>query len=152
VAVPITPIEIHRALAHANGCAYIVTSRFDGRRAGMLATSAQLCGIDPPLVCIAAPKGHRVDLLMRDSQCFALCCVPPSDRLLLRRFAAIHTPDSFLDPFDGLELDPLVSGAPILKRSIAALDCQMFRHFDLESDHELLIGRVLAVRMHPHGA
>lgn len=143
----ITVADIRRALAQASGCSYLLTSRSDGKSGGILAMSAQACGHDPPLICIAVPKGHGVDLLIRDSHCFALCCIPAADRLILRRFADPQVLEVIFDPFDGLPTLTLISGAPVLERSVAAFDCQLFRQFDLETDHELIIGMVLAVRM-----
>jgi flavin reductase (DIM6/NTAB) family NADH-FMN oxidoreductase RutF len=113
----------------------------------MIAHSVQVCGNEPPLICIAATKGHRVDLLIRDSRAFALCCIPAMERLLIRRFSKHHSPESSADEqFDGIACDRLVSGAPILARSLVALDCQLFRQVDLETDHELIVGSVLAIR------
>lgn len=143
----VTEVEIRRALTHANGCAYLLTSSCNGKRGGIIATSAQLCGFDPPLICIAARKGHGVNLYMRDSQCFGLCCLPASNRMLIRRFCAFLTPDASSDPFDDIEMDRLTSTAPIVKRCLAAIDCRVFRQFDLETDHELIIGLVQAVRI-----
>jgi flavin reductase (DIM6/NTAB) family NADH-FMN oxidoreductase RutF len=143
----ITEKEIRNAIAQANGCAYILTSRFKNKRGGMLATSVQLCGHEPPLVCIAVRKGHRVDLLLRDSHAFGLCCIPATSRLLLRRFRAMHSPESIADPFEGLEIDALLTGAPLLKGCTVAFDCEVFRIFDLEADHELVIGLVVALRV-----
>ena len=48
------------------------------------------------------------------------------------------------DPFDCLPLDRLVTGAPIVRRAAAAFDCEVVRHLDMEADHELYIGHVLA--------
>jgi flavin reductase (DIM6/NTAB) family NADH-FMN oxidoreductase RutF len=149
MAAPVPLDHIHRALDRGRGCTPLLTSRFADKRSGLIATSAQVCGSDPALVCIAARKGHHVDLLMRDSQHFALCFIPSTDRLLLRRFDAQHTPDARIDPFDGMEMDRLTSGAPIFRRAVAALDCQIFRMVDLETDHELIIGSVLALRITP---
>lgn len=143
----VTAIEIERALAHAQGCILLLTAQHNGRAAGIIATSAQLCGRDPPLVCVAAHKGHGVDVYMRDSQCFGLCCMPAGERLLLRRFSSIHLTRTLADPFDGFERMRMVTAAPILRRAVAALDCQVFRQIDLESDHELIIGRVVGVKV-----
>lgn len=41
-----------------------------------------------------------------------------------------------------------MTGSPVLLRSIVAFDCEVVRHFDLEADHELFVGQVLASRMY----
>lgn len=139
--------DARRALSFFPTGAYLLTSAFEQRRAGQLVASVQPCADEPMLVCIAARKGHTIEPLIRDSHAFAICRIDPDDRLLLKAFATLRTPDSPTDPFDSLETLRLITGAPIPARSLAALDCEVFRHLDVEADHELYIGRVLAGRI-----
>jgi flavin reductase (DIM6/NTAB) family NADH-FMN oxidoreductase RutF len=43
-----------------------------------------------------------------------------------------------------LETRTLVTGSPLLGRSIVALDCEVLRHVDLEADFEIYVGQVLS--------
>lgn len=136
--------------------AFVMTSAFEGARAGMRLRAVQQCADEPLLISVAARKGHRIDPLIRDSHAFAVCFVEPDDRLIERKFdeESLSAPavpsgngDEEPDPFDSLPTTALATGSPILTRAFAALDCEVVRHFDLEADHELFIGQVLAARV-----
>jgi flavin reductase (DIM6/NTAB) family NADH-FMN oxidoreductase RutF len=139
--------EARRALAAFPRGAYLLTAAFEQKRSGQIVHSAQSCADEPMLVCIAARKGHPIAPLIRDAHQFAVCLIDPADKLLLRNFGAGGSQGRG-DPFDALELERLATGAPVLKRSLAALDCQVIRHLDVEADHELYIGQVLAGRVY----
>lgn len=140
---------------------FVMTSAFEGARAGLRLRAVQQCADEPLLVSVAARKGHRIDPLIRDSHSFAVCFVSPGDRLIERKFAeeshaapvasagggVSGNGDEEPDPFDSLPTVTLATGSPILTRSIAALDCEVVRHFDLEADHELFVGQVVAARL-----
>ncbi|MEM9560556.1 MAG: flavin reductase family protein [Planctomycetota bacterium] len=148
---------------------FVMTSAFEGTRAGLRLRAVQQCADEPLLVSVAARKGHRIDPLIRDSRGFAVCFVAPDDRLIERKFAEeSHVAPAPVasggagggaggvthagveeepDPFDSLPTITLATGSPILTRSIAAIDCEVVRHFDLEADHELFVGQVLAAKV-----
>jgi flavin reductase (DIM6/NTAB) family NADH-FMN oxidoreductase RutF len=136
--------ELLRALDPTLGDRFVMTSAWESKRGGVFVTSAQPCGYEPPLLCVACMKGHPLDPIIRDSQVFAVCRVGSGERLLARKFA--FDGDGRGDPFDSLELERLVTGAPVLRRARAAVDCQVVRHLDLEGDHQLYIGEAVAIR------
>lgn len=129
---------------------FVMTAVYDHKRSGVLVSSAQKCGDEPLLIGVACRKGHPIEPLIRDSHRFALSQLDAHDRNLARRFEEPPLPDDRYDPFDLLEVDHLISHAPILKRSALAFDCEVYRHFDIESDHELYIGLVIAARIGAH--
>ena len=47
---------------------YLMTAGFDGKRGGMFVNYVQRCGTDPAMICVAAPKGHAIDTLIRDQR------------------------------------------------------------------------------------
>lgn len=126
---------------------FVISSGFEGKRAGVLALSVSLCANEPLLIAVAMRKGHPIEPLIRDSRALAVCRIAPDDRLTPRVFAQDHAHDA--DPFDALAVETLVTGAPVLSRAAMALDCEVVRHFDMEADCELFIGRVLAGRVYP---
>ncbi|MDX9912590.1 MAG: flavin reductase family protein [Phycisphaerales bacterium] len=138
---------------------FIMTAAFEGKRTGMIVRSVQRCSDEPQLLCVAARKGHSIEPLIRDSHHFVLCKVGASERLLLRKFSSEPPalseegllPGQEGDPFDSLRVTSMVSGAPVLARSPLVFDCEVVRHFDLESDHELYIGLVQAARYSEEG-
>lgn len=139
------PDTIAQALEQLRGDVFVMTSAFEDQRAGIVVLSVFQCAAEPPLICAAVRKGHPIEPLIRDSHCFALCRVDPSQKLVLKKFAVDPTEDE--DPFDSFTLTRLTSHAPILAQSTLALDCEVVRHFDLEADHELFVGQVLAARL-----
>lgn len=140
-------VEARRALALFPQGLFLLTACYEHKRAGQIVQSVQPCADEPLLVCVAARKGHPIEPLIRDAHRFAICLMGQDDKLLLRTFGSLPAP-SRGDPFDALELDRLATGAPVPKRCLAALDCQVLRHLDVEADHELYIGQVLAGRVY----
>jgi len=124
----------------------VLTAAYEDDRAGVRVYSVQPCSTEPALVSIALRKGHFIEPLIRDSHHFGLCLVAPSDRLVLRKFPEDPAAQND-DPFDAFPTGRLVSGAPIIERGLAALDCEVVRHFDLEADHEIYVGLVLAAKV-----
>jgi flavin reductase (DIM6/NTAB) family NADH-FMN oxidoreductase RutF len=137
--------DVLRALDPSLPGRFVLTSAHESKRLGVFVTSVQPCGLEPPLVCLECQKGHAIDPLIRDSRHFALCRVDAADKLVARKFA--FDGDGRGDPFDSLEVDRLVSQSPVIRRAQCAIDCEVLRHLELESDHKLYIGRVLAVRL-----
>jgi flavin reductase (DIM6/NTAB) family NADH-FMN oxidoreductase RutF len=103
------------------------------------------------MVCVAVRRGHWIEPIIRDSHAFAVSKISRAERLLLRKFAETARPRDG-DPFDCFPSMRLVTGAPVIIRSPLAIDCEVVRHFDLEADHELYIGLVMAARVAVPGA
>lgn len=139
-------------LESLTGGTYVLTSAHDSKRAGQIVRWVQRCADDPPLVCVAARKGHPIEPLIRDSHRFGVCRIDPRNKALVRRFTALRPPDERVDQFDAVEVERLVTGSPILRHCVVAVDCQVVRHFDLEADHELYIGLVVGGVVHAPAA
>lgn len=137
-----SPQDVSAALARIPGGKWVMTAQLDGKRGGVLVRSVSVCADEPPLVAVAAWKGHGIEPIIRDSRHFCVCLIDPEDRLLSRKFTG-HLSDHS-DQFDSLPTLRLVSGAPALRRCHLAIDCEVVRHIDVEADHELYVGLVLA--------
>lgn len=124
---------------------YVVTAAADDRRSGVITPWIQRCAVEPPLIVVAMPSGMPVEPLIHNSRSFGLCQVTSDDRLIHRSF----TPpmDINHDPFDLLckRCGPL--GSPIIERSISAMQCELVRTVDLDADHRLYVGRVVAAEI-----
>jgi flavin reductase (DIM6/NTAB) family NADH-FMN oxidoreductase RutF len=143
------PAAIERALGLLPTGRFLLTSAFDEDRRGVIVHSAQPCGREPWLLAVALRKGHAIEPVIRDARCFALNAVGEREKLFAKKFADHAPPDNEEDPFDAIPVRTLVTGAPVLKRPGLAYDCEVARHFDLESDCELYVGLVRAVRLPP---
>jgi flavin reductase (DIM6/NTAB) family NADH-FMN oxidoreductase RutF len=140
--------EVLGALRHLPAGSYVLTAAFEGKRAGMLVHWVQPCADEPLLLCAAVRKGHRVEPLIRDSHAFAVCRIDPDDKLVSRKFSGGFTRDEAGDAFDSIGFETLSTGSPVIRRCICALDCEVVRHIDLEADHELYVGHVVAGRVY----
>jgi hypothetical protein len=111
------PGEIDAAIGMLPGGHFLMTSAYEGKRAGHIIRSVQVCSDQPRLLCVAARKGHSIAPLIRDSHQFAICVIAAADTSLLRRFEAEVAPDELGDAFDALAIETLHSHSPVLKRS-----------------------------------
>lgn len=134
--------DMSAALRSLSGAMVVMTAAYEGRRAGMLASGVSVAAFEPASVVVAVPSGHRLAALIRDGRSFGVSLLNPSQRLLIKKIRAGAEGD--LDPFDTLETRTLVSSCPLLTRALAVFDCEVVRHLDLEADHELYVGRILA--------
>ncbi len=126
---------------------YLLSARHDGARAGTLVMGIHQCANEPILLCVPVRRGHRIGPLIRDSRAFAVCSVQPGDRALRRRFDFHPSAEEHHDPFDAVAVMTLETGAPILRSSVLAFDCEVVRHVDMDADQELYVGRVVSARM-----
>lgn len=142
--------DARRAMAHIPCGMWVMSSCFEGKRAGVIVKSVSPCADEPLLLAVAAWKGHGIEPIIRDSHHFAVSLIEPEDRLLIKKFSGNLSDHP--DQFDAIATDRLVSGAPVLAKSRLAFDCEVVRHFDMEADHELYIGLVLGSRVHAPGS
>lgn len=137
--------EVLRALGQIPSGQFILTAAYNGARSGVLVEWVQQCATSPPMVMAAVSTTMPVVPLIRDSHHFALCQIGQDDRLLGRKFAA--APDHGDDPFDTMPTLTAPSGAPVLRRALCFLDCEVVRHIDLETDYGLYVGHVRHARI-----
>lgn len=140
--------RLHPALSLLPSGLFLLTAANEGKRAGVFLASVQVCADEPAMLCIAMRKGHWIEPMIRDCHCFGVCIVDPADKLLCRKFGDVLKPREPGDPFDCFAVEKLVTGAPIVRRCLAGIDCEVVRHLDIEADHELYIGRVMASRVY----
>lgn len=128
---------------------FLLTSQFEGRRAGVLARAVMVAANEPLLIAASVRCGHWIEPIIRDSRRFGICRIDdpcsPIMTLLLRRCAEPARPREG-DVFDTMPTITAAGGAPLLARSSLAFDCEVVRHLDLEADHELYVGRVIIAR------
>lgn len=122
---------------------FVMTASYERRRRALCVEWVQRCGLEPPMLSVAVPKGHHLAPLIQDSHGFGLSRVGAGERMLIRRMTEMLHPE---DAYDDVETEHLVSHAPLLKRAEAVFDCAVVHHLDLEGDHELYVGRVVASR------
>ncbi len=135
--------QIGGALANLPGGVWVLTSDQEDRRMGILVGWVQQMCFEPAMATVAIEKGKAIMPLISESRRFALCQIGDADRVMHRKFS--RDPDMHEDPFLGFELLPAKqSGLPILKTSVGFLECELSCHIDVEGDHDLFVGRIVA--------
>ena len=135
---------IGKALGRIPQGLYILTACFEHRRRGVMVSWVQQASFDPPMVLVALRKGRDIVPIIHEAHAFALSQVCEDDKLTLRKFTeprrAGYRRDD--DPLAGIETMRRATGAPIIKKSLSFLDCELVRHIDVDGDHDLYVGLI----------
>jgi flavin reductase (DIM6/NTAB) family NADH-FMN oxidoreductase RutF len=122
---------------------FLVGSSAGGGRNLMTANLvAQLCVV-PKLVGVAVEVTARTHELIEAGGSFALSLLGRGDRALVRKFVKPAVDDRAARTLNGVAyFDAPVSGAPVLARAVAYVDCRLERTIAFGS-HSLFIGEVV---------
>lgn len=129
---------------------YVMGSADGERRNLMTASLAVQVATEPKLVAVAVDAGSWTHELVRAGRCFSLSLIARDDRSLVRRFVKPVSPDAVVVEggqvveMAGERVAVQVTGAPVLARSAAWLDCDLRELVELGS-HALCVGEVVAV-------
>ena len=137
---PIDRREVVDLLESIPSGRFLISSRFGEMRSAALVRWVQQCAVHPPMVVVAIEKGQALSPIIRDSRNFALSRVSDDDPLIDRLFQVL--PDHGRDPFLGVPHLSTPSMCPVPSRALWWLDCEMIRHLDIESDHEMYVAGV----------
>ena len=120
----------------------VITGR-DGERAhGMVASSFTSVSIDPITVLFCANHSTRTYALIKAAGAFAVNILAEDQLETFRVFAGQKGDPE--DRFAGEEIATAVSGAPVLARSLAWLDCLLVAEYPGGNTHSIFVGEVLA--------
>ena len=140
IRVPINRNGIGDALAKIPQGVFVLTASHDTRIRGLMVSWVQQASFEPPMIVVALRKGRDIVPIIHNAHAFAINQIAPDDKLLIKRFGEHPTPDERLL---GLEVIRKTTGAPILVRAMAYLDCELVRHIDVEADHDIYVGAIL---------
>lgn len=126
---------------------FLMASAHGEDRAGIMCKAVVPCGYDPPLICVIVRAGHKIDPILRDSRAFAISAVADHEKLIMRKFNPDHVDDFDADPFDAIPSCSLSTGSPALPQPRLVMDCEVARHFSLDSEFEIFIGHVIDTRV-----
>jgi len=132
--------RIGKALGRIPQSLYIMTAQYEDQMRGVMVSFVQQVSFDPPMVMVSLGKGRPIVPLIHDSHAFAVCQIAKTDKLTLKRFARGTQPGE--SPFQAIETMRGATGSPVIKRSLAYLDCDLVRHIDIDGDHDMYIGAV----------
>ncbi|UGT45667.1 flavin reductase family protein [Nocardia yamanashiensis] len=126
----------------ATGVVVVTTTRDDGDRHGMTASSFTSVALDPPLVSICLASAGTTARLIRYSGVFAVNVLGHDQQDIGRRFAAApHSADRFAVG----DWTTAASGAAVLTDAVAWLDCLVAACYPA-GDHTIVLGLVQEAR------
>lgn len=117
----------------------VVTTVVDGTPHGMTASSFSSVSLDPPLVSVCVAHHVTSHDLIAKSGVFAVSILAKDQVDDGMRFAGMLGVD---DRFEGVEVHTSETGAPMLGRALAWLDCRVWAQYD-GGDHTIFVGEVL---------
>lgn len=130
---------------------YVVGSRSGGRCNLMTANLCVQVAVEPKLVGVSIDVTSVTAGLVDEGGCFALSLLAREDRAIVRRFVkpvaatdVVLADDGNPETMAGEEVVVGRTGAPVLARSVAWLDCTLRQRVVLGS-HDLFIGEVVGV-------
>ena len=126
----------------------IVTAAYEGIQHGMTVSSFTSVSLDPPQVLISLAQDSRTHDLVTHSRNFGITILDSSQQDISDRFAG-RVPDD-MDRLEGLETITLLTGAPLLKRGLAHLDCHVVTMVG-SGTHTIFIAEVVSARFNEDG-
>ena len=113
----------------------------DDRPHGFTIGSFTSVSLDPPMVGFLPQTDSETWALMADAGSFCVNVLSDKQSDLCWKFAKSGTEAS---RFEGVEWHPAPSGAPVLERAVAWIDCRVEQVYEM-GDHFFVLGRVTAL-------
>jgi flavin reductase (DIM6/NTAB) family NADH-FMN oxidoreductase RutF len=123
----------------------VVTSGREERAEGMTANALISVSLDPLLFLVSVHKGARLNPRIREEGYFAVNILADDQEGLSRLFASPER-SSGLQAIHSLSGGYGSTGAPLAAGALAAIECELEEIY-AGGDHDLFLGRVVAIRM-----
>src|SRR5437763_8597434 len=136
------------ALGRVPSGLFVLTVRGGDQETGMLASWVQQCSFDPPQISLAVKPGRFASDLLTPNAAFVVNVVTAGQNDLVKHFGKGFGPSE--PAFAGLDVYHTAEGVPVLRTALAHLDCRVAGRYGA-GDHDLVIGRVVAGRLHSEG-
>ncbi len=121
----------------------VLTTVWNGRRAGMTVSSFTSVSLEPPTVLVCLNKDAYAHDLVRQSGVYAVSMLSVGQEILSNRFAGVDP--TITDRFEGLELVTAQTGCPLLPGATAWLDCIVKSAHDTFT-HTIFVAEVVFAR------
>lgn len=131
--------DFKAAMRHFPTGVSVVTSLREGEPRGVTVSAFASVSADPPLVLICINREARSYLYISSSKIFCVNLLAGDQRHLAERFAGKLRENQFA----GVEYDTDVTGAAVLRGTVAHFDCAVAEEHHAGS-HSIFIGRVLS--------
>jgi flavin reductase len=123
----------------------VVTSGREERAEGMTANAVITVSLDPLLFLVSVHKGARLNPRIREEGYFAVNILAADQEGLSRLFASPER-SSRLQAIHSLGGGYGSTGAPLAAGALAVIECELETVYP-GGDHDLFIGRIVAIRM-----
>lgn len=133
----VSPDEFKFGMRHLAGAVSIITSRIDGKPAGMTATAVCSLTMDPPVLLVCINKDATSHGPISDTKRFTVNCLSTDDDALARHFC-IGDMDARFQVGEWLDAP---SGGIVLKTALATFDCCVTQQIEV-STHSIFLGLV----------
>ncbi len=130
----------------ATGVCVAATRDRTGAPVGVTVNSFTSVSLDPPLVLFCLDRAAESLQAFLDSESFTVTMLAEDQREVSSNFALRPTAERW----DGVSTAALVSGSPVIRGGLAALDCARHAVHD-GGDHVILVGRVLSIQSRADG-
>ena len=132
-------MKFRNVMRHQAGAVTIIAVGSPGNRTGLTATAMCSLSDQPPSVLICVNKNASAHAPIRDARCFSVNLLANAQHDLAKRFSTKKVEGEAR--FDAHDWEILTTGAPILKNTIASLDCELITEHTVDT-HSIFIGRV----------
>lgn len=132
-------------MRHQAGAVTIIAVGKTGNRTGLTATAMCSLSDNPPSVLICVNKNASAHAPIREAGCFSVNVLACTQQELATRFSTKKLEGEAR--FEEKDWEVLTTGAPVLKNTIASLDCELMDEHTVET-HSIFIGRVREGRFH----
>ena len=121
------------------GAVTIIAVGKAGHRTGLTATAMCSLTDNPPMVLICVNRNASAHAPIRAARCFSVNILARDQQELAKRFSSKKLEGEAR--FDAEAWETLTTGAPLLKGTIASLDCELAGEQEVET-HSIFIGWV----------
>jgi 3-hydroxy-9,10-secoandrosta-1,3,5(10)-triene-9,17-dione monooxygenase reductase component len=133
--------RFREVLGHFATGVTIVTASEDGEPVGFSCQSFAALSLDPPMVILAPAKSSTSWPRIAEAGAFAVNILAEHQEAICLNFAV-----SGGDKFDGVAWTAGTTGAPLIKGSLAIIECTLGAIYE-GGDHELVTGHVVAMEV-----
>ena len=133
--------RFREVLGHFATGVTIVTAMEQDGPVGFTCQAFSALSLDPPLVVLAPAKSSTSWPKIAAAGAFCVNVLESRQEALCRSFSV-----SGADKFAGIGYSTSVTGAPVLDGTLASIECELEQVIDA-GDHELVLGRVLALEV-----
>jgi 3-hydroxy-9,10-secoandrosta-1,3,5(10)-triene-9,17-dione monooxygenase reductase component len=133
--------RFREVLGHFATGVTIVTACEDGEPVGFSCQAFAALSLDPPMVILAPAKSSTSWPRIAEAGAFAVNILAEDQEAICLNFAV-----SGGDKFDGVAWTAGTTGAPLIKGSLATIECTLGAIYE-GGDHELVTGRVVAMEV-----